>query len=209
MDARDRMASALATTRSELILEAFDRRLESLGRRLEGLAGPARPPGDGLRGVRAVRGTLRAAAPPPAVAAAAARAAGGLRLHRLREPLPRQPRGDPRAPGRLRAAVRGPRPRGGPGLRARRVPGAAARSAASPRAASRATPTWCRSAAARGWTWCTATSLDFLRAEPAGSLGGVFAAQVAEHLPPAGAPPAARGGPPRRCARAACSSSRP
>ena len=37
MDARDRMATALATTRAELILEAFDRRLESLGRRLEGL----------------------------------------------------------------------------------------------------------------------------------------------------------------------------
>ena len=37
IDARDRMATALATTRSELMLEAFDRRLESLGRRLDGL----------------------------------------------------------------------------------------------------------------------------------------------------------------------------
>ena len=37
VDARDRRATAMATTRSELILEAFDRRLESLGRRLEGL----------------------------------------------------------------------------------------------------------------------------------------------------------------------------
>src|SRR4029079_12813957 len=27
--------------------------------------------------------------------------------------------------------------------------------------------------------------VDFLRAQPAGSLGGVFAAQVVEHLPPA------------------------
>jgi hypothetical protein len=35
VDARDR-GGALATTRSELVLEAFDRRLESLGRRLEG-----------------------------------------------------------------------------------------------------------------------------------------------------------------------------
>jgi hypothetical protein len=38
VDARDRVAAALATTRSELILEAFDRRLESLTRRLDRLA---------------------------------------------------------------------------------------------------------------------------------------------------------------------------
>lgn len=37
VDARGRVASALATTRSELVLESFDRRLESLGRRVEGL----------------------------------------------------------------------------------------------------------------------------------------------------------------------------
>jgi hypothetical protein len=39
VDARSRVATALATTRAELILEAFDRRLESLGRRLAALAG--------------------------------------------------------------------------------------------------------------------------------------------------------------------------
>ncbi len=38
LDARDRVAGALATTRSELLLEVFDRRLESLGRRLDRLA---------------------------------------------------------------------------------------------------------------------------------------------------------------------------
>jgi len=37
VDARDRVATALATTRSELLLEAFDRRLEKLDRRLAGL----------------------------------------------------------------------------------------------------------------------------------------------------------------------------
>ena len=37
VDARDRVATALATTRSELMLEAFDRRLESLARRLDAL----------------------------------------------------------------------------------------------------------------------------------------------------------------------------
>src|SRR5687768_8154666 len=35
MDARDRVATGLATTRAELILEAFDRRQEALGRRVE------------------------------------------------------------------------------------------------------------------------------------------------------------------------------
>jgi len=39
VDARDRVATALATTRSELLLEAFDRRLESLARRLDALPG--------------------------------------------------------------------------------------------------------------------------------------------------------------------------
>lgn len=38
IDARDRMATALATTRSELILETFDRRQETLARRIDALA---------------------------------------------------------------------------------------------------------------------------------------------------------------------------
>ena len=42
VDARDRVATALATTRSELLLEAFDRRLESLARRLDALRGGAK-----------------------------------------------------------------------------------------------------------------------------------------------------------------------
>ena len=42
VDARDRVATALATTRSELLLEAFDRRLESLARRLDALPGGAK-----------------------------------------------------------------------------------------------------------------------------------------------------------------------
>ena len=75
MDARDRMASALATTRAELILEAFDRRLESLGRRLEGLLALRDRLETVSEEVRAIRGTLAAASPPPAVAAAATRAA--------------------------------------------------------------------------------------------------------------------------------------
>jgi hypothetical protein len=75
MDARDRVATALATTRAELILEAFDRRQESLARRLEGLlALKSRLEAVGEE-VRAVRGALQAEAPKAAVAAAADRAA--------------------------------------------------------------------------------------------------------------------------------------
>jgi hypothetical protein len=43
VDARGRVATALATTRAELILEAFDRRLESQSRRLDALAGGSPP----------------------------------------------------------------------------------------------------------------------------------------------------------------------
>jgi len=43
VDARGRVATALATTRSELLLEAFDRRLESMARRLDALAGGGPP----------------------------------------------------------------------------------------------------------------------------------------------------------------------
>ena len=75
VDARDRMATGLATTRAELVLEAFDRRQESLARRLEGLMALR----DRLEAVsaevRGVRETLAAGVPPPAVAAAAVRAA--------------------------------------------------------------------------------------------------------------------------------------
>jgi hypothetical protein len=74
-DARDRLASGLATVRAELILEAFDRRLESLGRRLEGLLALRDRLELVSEEVRAVRGTLAAGAPPAAAAAVAARAA--------------------------------------------------------------------------------------------------------------------------------------
>jgi len=54
VDARDRVATALATTRSELLLEAFDRRLESLVRRVDKVAAatPSRGggPGEAERG---------------------------------------------------------------------------------------------------------------------------------------------------------------
>lgn len=54
VDARDRVATALATTRSELLLEAFDRRLESLARRVDAASGgaTAQPPAAGAAGTK-------------------------------------------------------------------------------------------------------------------------------------------------------------
>ena len=75
VDARDRVATALATTRAELVLEAFDRRQESLARRLDGLLALRDRVEVLSEEVRAIRGALAADAPAPTVAAAAARAA--------------------------------------------------------------------------------------------------------------------------------------
>lgn len=44
VDARGRVATALATTRAELVLAAFDRRLESLSRRIDALGRSGPPP---------------------------------------------------------------------------------------------------------------------------------------------------------------------
>ena len=71
-----------------------------------------------------------------------------------------------------------------------------ARGGRRPRA-SRRTPAPRASAARRASTSSRATSSRSSARRPTGSLGGVFAAQVAEHLPPPVAPGAARRGAPR------------
>ena len=193
MDARDRWSSGLATTRSELILEAFDRRQESLGRRARGPAGAARPAGGrvgrGARGARARsprRPPLRSRPPPRARPADATYVAFENRFRG-------SARRDPRAPADLRRALPRAGPGRRPGLRARRVPGAAAREAASrPRSARSGTRRPRPSAGGRS-TWPSrATCSSSFRAPGGGRLGGVFAAQVAEHLPPAVLQPALR-----------------
>lgn len=183
IDARDRLASALATTRSELILEAFDRRLESLGRRLEGL----RAMQDGLEALReearAVRAELSGGAPPPAVAAAA-RAAADDSLYAAFE---NRFRGEPaELRGRLAsylALFEGLSPvvdlgcGRGEFLELLRERGIAARGVDG----NARFVTECR---ARGLEVQHGDLLAFLGGVPDGGLGGVFAAQVAEHLPP-------------------------
>ena len=78
VDARARLGTAHATTRAELILEAFDRRQESLARRFEGLLA-LRDRMEALsEEIKAVRSTLAAGAPPPEVVKAVERAAARL-----------------------------------------------------------------------------------------------------------------------------------
>jgi SAM-dependent methyltransferase len=183
MDARDRLATSLATTRAELILEAFDRRQESLGRRVEGL--------QALRlrievlgeEVQAVRGALEAAIPPPRVSAAALTAASDARYAAF-ENCYRGSRAEIRA--RLSSYVEAFRERApvvdlgcgrGEFLDLLREHGVAARGVeGNTRAVGE-----CR---ARGLDVVAGDLVEFLRDHRAASLGGVFAAQVAEHLTP-------------------------
>jgi len=183
MDARDRWSSGLAVTRSELILEAFDRRQESLGRRLEGLLALRDRLEAVSETVRAVEGAL--ASPPPASVAAAAVRAAGDAVYVAFENRFRGSRDEIRE--RLRGYVepfRGLAPVADLGcgrgeflelLREANVDAMGAETNAQAAAE-------CRR---RGLAVEETGLLEFLSHRPAGSLGGVFAAQVAEHLPPA------------------------
>jgi SAM-dependent methyltransferase len=183
MDARDRVATALATTRAELILESFDRRQEALARRLEGLlALKARLEAVGEE-VRAVRGALEAKAPTQAVAEAATRAAEDSAYVAF-EGFFRGERDEIRA----RLADYVPHFRGqapvvdlgcgrGEFLELLRAEGIDAYGVEGNLHV-------VQEDVARGLQVVHGDLLQFLAARADGSCGGVFAAQVAEHLPP-------------------------
>jgi SAM-dependent methyltransferase len=183
VDARDRMATALATTRAELILEAFDRRLESLGRRFEGLLALRDRLESVSEEVRAVRGTLAAAAPPPAVAAAATRAAVDSsytafenRYRGSREEI--RDRLASYVPWFLGLAPVADLGCGrGEFLLLLKEAGIAARGVDG----NANVVQECRD---KGLDVVRGDLVAFLQGTPAASLGGLFAAQVAEHLPP-------------------------
>ncbi len=184
MDARDRMATALATTRAELILEAFDRRLESLGRRLEGLLALRDRLETLSEETRALRTSLAVAAPAPPLAAAASRAAEDA----VYVAFENRYRGEPEEiRERLRSYLShfaGLAPvvdlgcGRGEFLALLKEAGIAARGVES-------NASMAEHSRGRGLEVAEDDLLVFLRAQPAASLGGVFAAQVAEHLPPA------------------------
>ena len=183
VDARDRLSSALATTRAELILEAFDRRQESLARRVEGLSAL----GDRLEALateaHAVRETLSAAAPPPALAALAREAAEGAayvafqnRFRGSREEIRDRLQGYVELLGDAGPVVDLGCGRGEliELLRERGIEARGVESNASSVTAGRA----------RGLDIVHGQLTDFLRQAPDASLGAVVAIQVAEHLPP-------------------------
>jgi O-antigen chain-terminating methyltransferase len=184
VDLRDRVASALATTRAELILEAFDRRQESQARRLQGLLALRDRLETVSEEVGALRGTLRAGAPPPALAAAALCAAEDSvytafenRFRGSREEI-RTRLADYAALFEGLAPVVDLGCGRGEFLDLLRERGIAARGVEG----NASVVQHCRN---RGLEVVHGDLLAFLQAEPAGTLGGVFAAQVAEHLSPA------------------------
>jgi SAM-dependent methyltransferase len=204
LDARDRMASAVTTTRAELVLDSFARRLEDYGRLTQALDAQVQAArrqledrareAEGLLAlrdrlealgeeVRALRGTLAAASPPPQVARAALRAAEESvytafenRFRGSREELRQRQAPDA-------DLFRGLDPVADLGcgrgefLELLREAGVAARGVESNRNA----VLECRT---KGLDVVEGDAVEFLRGEQDGSLGGVFAAQVVEHLPP-------------------------
>jgi len=183
MDARDQVRVAEAPTDAQLLVQAFEARLLALQERLEGLLALRDRLEVLSEETRAVRATLQAAAPVAAVAEAAEQAvrdsvytAFENRFRGSREAILRRQ-------ADYVALFRGQEPvvdlgcGRGEFLEALREAGVAARGVeANAQAAST-----CRE---RGLVVVEADLVDFLRAQEAASLGGVFAAQVAEHLPP-------------------------
>jgi O-antigen chain-terminating methyltransferase len=182
VDARDRLSSALSTTRAELILEAFDRRLESLGRRLQGLLAL----GDRVEAlseeVRALRASL--AAPPSAPAAAAAERAAADSGYVAFENRFRGSREEIRE--RLLPYV---------GIFKHQDPVVdlgcgrgefltLLREASIPARGVEANAVQARRCVDLGLDVVQGDLLTFLRGLPEAGVGGILAAQVAEHLPP-------------------------
>jgi O-antigen chain-terminating methyltransferase len=185
-DARDRVASGYATLRSEIILEGFDRRLESLHRRVDGLNGLLdRIEVIGAE-VRGVRETLKGQAPPPEQARAAVEAAESSvylafenRFRRSDQALAsrfaKYARDFSKVPaGRAILDLGCGRGEFLLALAKAGLPGRGVESNASAVAAGRAA----------GLDVVRGDLIQFLKSMEDASVGGVFAAQVAEHLPP-------------------------
>lgn len=185
-DARDRVASGYATLRSELILEAFDRRLESLHRRIDGLKGLLDRVDIVGSEVRAIRESLAFAAPAPERALAAQEAAESSVYAAFENKFRRS---DEALIARFEkyAADFAARPQDslvldlgcgrGEFLQAlgrAGIKGQGVESNASSVSAGQA----------QGLDVVRGDLIQFLKSAAPGSVGGVFAAQVAEHLPP-------------------------
>lgn len=183
MDARDRIRVAEAPTDAQLLLRSFEARLDALQERLEALLALRDRVELLSEELRALRGALAAAGPPPAVAAAAERAVEGAAYtafeNRFRGSRPeiRARQADYAVLFRGLAPVADLGCGRGEFLDLLREAGVAACGVEGNANAVRE----CRE---RGLDVTQGELVDFLRSRPDGALGGVFAAQVVEHLPP-------------------------
>jgi len=182
MDAHARTASALATTRSELILEAFDRRLESLGRRFEGLLA-LRDRIEALSAeLRAIHAALARAT--PAQAAEATRAAVDSAYLAFENRFRGSAEDVAERLADYVALFMGQEPvldlgcGRGEFLALLKQAGVAARGV-------EANGQMVEECRGRGLDVERGDLVAFLRGQKSGALGGVFAAQVIEHLLPA------------------------
>jgi SAM-dependent methyltransferase len=183
MDARDQMRVAETPTQTDQVLEVFAEKLEKMGRSVDGLAA-LRDRIEALsEEVRAVRRGLEAGAPPPEVARATTEAADDSaytafenRFRGSEEEIRRRQKGDAEL-------FRGLEPVADLGcgrgefLELLRDEGIEAQGVESNAHAVKE----CRN---RGLDVVQGDLVEFLRRRDEGSLGGIFAAQVAEHLPP-------------------------
>jgi O-antigen chain-terminating methyltransferase len=183
IDTRDEARVAAAPTDAHVVLDAFARRLEAMRERLEGLLALRDRLEAVSEEVRAVRGTLASGTPAPEMARAAERAA----VESVYTAFENRFRGS-REEIRARQADYVGRFAGlspvvdlgcgrGEFLELLRAAGVEARGVEGSAHAVRE----CRE---KGLDVVAGDAVAFLRAHASSSLGGVFAAQVAEHLPP-------------------------
>ena len=183
MDARDQARVATAPTEAQVQIDAFSRRLEAMRERVEGLLALRDRLEAVAEEVRAVRGSLEASAPPPEVARAAVESAAGSvytafenRFRGSREEIRARQRNDVALFAGLAPVVDLGCGRGEflellreAGIEGRGVEGNA---------------NVVRECREKGLDVVAGDLVEFLRAQVPASLGGVFAAQVVEHLPP-------------------------
>jgi O-antigen chain-terminating methyltransferase len=183
MDARDQARVASAPTEAHVVLHALERRLEAMRARLDGLAALRDRLEAVSEEVRALRGSLEAAAPPPELArAAVVSAADSLytafenRFRGCREEIRERQKDYVELFAGLAPVVDLGCGRG-EFLELLRAAGTPARGVEGNANVVRE----CRE---RGLDVVAGDLLEFLRGAATSSLGGVFAAQVVEHLPP-------------------------
>jgi SAM-dependent methyltransferase len=183
VDARDQARVAAAPTEAHVLVEAFGRRLDAMGERLDGLLALRDRVEAVSEEVRAIRGSLEAEPPPPGLARAAAVAADDSaytafenRFRGSREEIRVRQEEDAALFTGLAPVVDLGCGRG-EFLELLRARGIEARGVETNANAVRE----CRE---KGLDVANGDLVEFLRAQEAATLGGVFAAQVAEHLPP-------------------------